>query len=275
MRIDYKKRMVKIKPYVDFNFKSNNLNKQQKTLISRYYTLIFGGKKRINGERKNISGLITQLPKVYKPKNKNNLKKAKEFAGLSNTPHLKVAFLPKSNNTKIKFKKGKFTISSNNVDIVFLPFNSHNLANNPVKETKRILRGYENYVYVIKTGNHELRRSSNDINETAEMVEQLQNDYDNEGTNNHYENWLFGVVVYKTKNQRTVSQLFKQREISRKESGLRQRRLKQINKKELDVFHLEKLLTRTKNSVKINKIKAKIKTLNKSITELKRLNKRK
>lgn len=190
----YVKKMRALRPYVNFNYDLRKpFTKYQKTKINQYF--------------REYERLTRDKPydiQVYRTKNKDRLKKAREFGGNdTRLPGFRVAFIPKTSpEQKIKFSKsGDPYIVSKYVREQFIPIDHDILTVDNIKDyIDDKVKNRPEKVFTVQCGDYELKQSfSRDTIWTE--VSRLMHDYSDPETNKFYGNWMRGLVAYTFTNQ--------------------------------------------------------------------------
>lgn len=161
-------------------------------------------KSYINAAWEEYQNLTVRPTKIYRTRNKANLKMAQEFGRHENGKiKFDVAFIPTADpKAKIKIKNGQIQVISKNVIETNLYFNQKNLAADPEKEIAATLaRNKEAKAFKIMAAEHDynggLARSL-----VSNEVQKLMMKYGDSTANNYYPNWLWGVKASTFKNQK-------------------------------------------------------------------------
>jgi hypothetical protein len=198
-KINYKQQMKDIRQFVDFDYDL------RQPLSSR-------AKGKINDYFNEIQALTARPNQVYRPRRKDRLKAAQEFAQHENRlKGIDVAFIPTNGNEKRKIKFDK----NNNITAISEFVETRVLPINPLEITSQ--DSAENYIselikdapdaksFTVLTGNYEIPagQSRNSLPRYIGRLVQKYAIVDDEGNkaNKHYDNWLFGVAAHNYKNQ--------------------------------------------------------------------------
>lgn len=207
-------RLKAIRPFVSFDFDlRHKLTDYQKAKIREYY--------------KEVEALTHRPYYVYKPRNKNHLKKAQQFAQHEkNLPGLKVAFVPVANEMKPKIrisKKGEFSVQTEYVKTNNLQLNKRQLLKNPIAHVNKVIATDPTAKrFTILAGKYEINRTY-DRERIGEGVAFYVNKYSNAKANNYFGNWLHGLAAHHFKNQSDIAEYSKAKEKAK-------RKLKDKNK---------------------------------------------
>lgn len=212
-------RLLKIRPFVDFNFninkiKSGNLSEYEKKKIKKYYD--------------EISELTAHPHYIYKPRNKDRRAAALEFANQSNLKGIKNVILPvdfDGAKPKLKFNKDGLKVDYGYTEQRAIRFNKNKLLNNPDDEINRVknkLADANNFT--VMCGKHE---SIKEIR-TRETINKLVKDWQTQYKNSAL--WLNGLYGYKTKNQSSFNEYINAKKASREKFQAISKRDRQRNK---------------------------------------------
>lgn len=215
----YKEKMRRLRKFVDFDYDLRKpLTKYQKTKINKY-------SKELDRLTKNKPYSV----QVYKSKNRARLESVKVMGGNdSSLKGFKVAFVPKtSEHQKITFnKKGEPQIKSRHVTETFYEFDQERLALEGGAYAQSVAVKAARKSYAIKTGDWQLAATF-PAALIGERIDQLQQAYSVEGANNHYSNWMLGLVGYDFTNQSDVHEYRREKRkaaihAERKKAAIRQ-----------------------------------------------------
>lgn len=201
-------------------------------------------KGRVTKAWKDYQALTTRPTKVYKPKDKKRLKLAQAYGHREKgRTKFDVAFIPVADpNAKLRFKKDRVEIRSKYVTETVLYFNMRNLTENSKGEIARVLnKDKKAKQFVILAGdylyNGGLARSlvEGRILELMARYSPGGTEYKSSG-NNHYKNWLFGLMAYEATNQDSINDYrktynSKARDIKKEKGRARKRNLYKYGKK--------------------------------------------
>ena len=182
---------------------------------------------------------LTSRPyKVYRTKNKDRLKKAQTFARHEKGgPKFDVAFIPVADpKAKVIFKKDRMKVKTGRVTEEYLFFDLQKLADNPEREIEKTLaQNPDAKAFVVMAGKY-LWNGAIQRKFVEENVMKLMARYspggDKYNENNHYQNWLFGLVASEFSNQATLNEYRKRyhdeknKRLKQKKSERRSRRIK-------------------------------------------------
>jgi len=196
---DQSKIIKTIRPFVNFDYdlrevKKYGLSKSELNTAIKYY-------KEIETLKKNNY--------VYRPRNKTNLKIAKQYHNQSKLKNLRVAFIPTNvEKPKIKVKSGKILVESKNKKEKFLPFNPILLAADAFNHSKELIsKESNNSQFQILAGNSKINIGYTK-NELPKAVAELVNKYSN------YANFLSGINVITFRNQSKDKNSFKRSKLN-------------------------------------------------------------
>lgn len=165
--------------------------------------------------------LTTRSNKVYRTKNKDNLKAVQKYSrhGLDKSaPKFDVAFVPTAlAKPKVKVdKKGRVEISQGYVKETAIYFDIEKLVINPEAEIQRILAENPNSnQFILMAGEYTVNGGLDRgtlIRETLYWVNRYSpggEGYKKRGANSYFANWLLGAIVVETKNQKDFLQWIK------------------------------------------------------------------
>lgn len=201
-------------------------------------------KSRVTKAWKDYQALTTRPTKIYKPKDKKRLQLAQAYGHREKgRTKFDVAFIPVADpNAKLKFKKDRVEIRSKYVTETVLYFNMRNLTANSKAEIDRVLnKDKKAKQFVILAGdylyNGGLARSlvEGRILELMARYSPGGSEYMTSG-NNHYKNWLFGLMAYEANNQTDINEYRKTynnkaRSIKKEKGRARKRNLYKYGKK--------------------------------------------
>jgi hypothetical protein len=254
----YAAKMKAIKPYVDFNFKGE-LNKQQKTLITKYF--------------KEVDSLTSRPNYVYRPRNKSNLKAVQHYAHANNTPRLKVAFVQVADEEfkpKIKVTKKGVFVKEKYVHTQFVELDKKKLIKNAERHIKAELKNAPNAnSFNVVAGDHEILEYKSRSGIVAHVTELMER-YSNEEQNNYFANWLRGLRTHTFDSQASQDEYVKTKMKSRDKKARQQKAsknkaYKQSKKTELKAIEKAAVKDAAKN-LNNQQIKNTIKKLQSELT---------
>ena len=185
-------RLKDIRSFVDFDFDLRKpLTRYQKSKIRTYH--------------KEIDALTARPYYDYRPRDKDRLKKAQEFAQHEKSlPGLKVAFIPTNGIEKprISFnKKGELTASTRHVTTNLIQFDKRKLITDPIAHVNQVIkRDKRAKRFTILAGKYEIPNSySRGV--IANQVAKLTERYKSEDKNNYFGNWMHGLASHHFKQQ--------------------------------------------------------------------------
>jgi len=184
-------RLKAIRSYINFDFDLRKpLTEYQKRKVREYYN--------------EIDALTARPYYAYRPRIKNRLSKAQEFAQHEKSlPGLKVAFIPTNGEAKpkIRFRKGRFTISTKHVTSRLLQFDKAELVRDPIGHTIDVMSQDEHAKrFTILAGKYEIPNSyARSI--LPEQIAKLTDRYGNLELNNYFGNWMHGLASHTFKDQ--------------------------------------------------------------------------
>ncbi len=157
----------------------------------------------------DFNELTNRPTKIYRSRDKKKMKIAKIFSQQNYAPtKFDVAFLPAvPDGAKIKIKGGQLIVENKYLTEYKIFFDMTKLAENPEKHINEIIKENSHIdVFVILAGLHEYNGPLPPTRVHEYVIEKM-NKY-SAGTpvtnNHHYQNWLFGLSGYVTKNQRSA-----------------------------------------------------------------------
>lgn len=158
--------------------------------------------------------LTLRPTKVYRSQNKTKLKTVQKITHRDSKVKFDVAFVPTvSENAKIELRGDKLIIKSRYIEEAEIPFNMKALAANPEKELERVIAANPEYTQFVLMAGKYLWNGGIDRQLVKERVlHQLLRyvpggaGYEKRGPNSHYENWAFGLLGFKAKNQLATEQ---------------------------------------------------------------------
>tara|TARA_R110000803_G_scaffold164080_1_gene227830 strand:+ start:6242 stop:6946 length:705 start_codon:yes stop_codon:yes gene_type:complete len=190
---NYNQLLREIRPFVSFDYNLNEkLTKSQRAKITKYHKVIDRLKARPNY--------------VYRPRKKDRLQKAQNFAQhQEKLPDLKVAFIPTQGGEKptIKFnKKNQLSISDSTVTNTLIELDPQELMADPeghIKEQINDVGKFESYT--ISAGAYEIPIGIRTVDLLTTEIINLMEKYGDEKKNNYFGQWLHSVRGYNFKNQ--------------------------------------------------------------------------
>lgn len=169
--------------------------------------LTSGQKSAITKAYDDFQELTSRPVKVYRPRKKGRLEIAQQFARHEKgRTKFNVAFIPVADvKSKVVFKKDRMQVKTKYVTEEYLFFDLTRLAEAPELEIARTLaRNPEAKSFIIMAGKY-LWNGTIDRQLVENEVLQLMQRYSPGGkkynVNNHYKNWLFGVIAAEFTNQ--------------------------------------------------------------------------
>lgn len=197
---DYARYMRDIKSFVNFNYKGD-LSKYQKAKIKKYHS--------------EIEGLRARPNYVYRPRKKENLKKAQTFSQHEmNLPGLKVAFIPTAvidDKPKIRFnRKGQISVASKYVQSYLIELNRKKLAKGGEEYINKVLDENPQYkYYTISAGKFEIPSAESRYSLPGKirfLMEKYDGEKNDEGKlMSDWRKWLTSIRGYKFTNQRSAA----------------------------------------------------------------------
>ncbi len=179
----------------------------EKSRVNKYYRLLYGYKRRSDGE--HIPGLAVGAKFPYRTKSTKILRLAQAYGSTRHNKYIKVAFVPwdGENKPKLRIKNGRVEDRQTFLTRRIIPFsepltleNVDEVVGEAIAREKGIQafnvmsgdQGFEPMEKGFGTASPEL---------TTDLVRQYMDKYDNEKDGHHYTEWLFGLVGYSFQNQ--------------------------------------------------------------------------
>lgn len=184
-------RLKAIRPFVNFDYNLNQpLTPYQKRKIRRYWD--------------QIHRLTARPHQVYRPRRKDHLKSAQEFAQhTDNLPELKVAFIPTSGSEKVKVrfdKTGNAYTTSEHIKSRLIRIDPKQLVAEGVPYIEKLIADAPEDAFTLLSAEFEIPIGLSKAvvgMKAAELMEK----YGDKDKNNYYANWLFGINAYTFTNQ--------------------------------------------------------------------------
>jgi hypothetical protein len=175
---------------------------------------------KIESAFSEFTDLTSRPHKIFRARNKGNLKAAQEFSQHSGGVKFRVAFVPTADiEAKIQVRKGVVTIRNKFVTQRFSPFNMKELARDPDKEITRAMDRHKKAErFIIKTGeyyyNGPMPRNKvrSKLHEFMQRYSPGGSVYERRGENSFYENWMIGLETYEYANQDDLDDYIIERE---------------------------------------------------------------
>lgn len=191
-------RLKQIRRYIDFDFDLRKpLTPYQKRKIKTYYD--------------EIDALTARPYQVYRPKTKDHLKKAQEFAQHEKRlPGLKVAFIPTDGRKqRIRFdKNNEISISSKHVITRVIEINPLLLIDEPSEYIRDLIADRVENSYTVLCGRYEIPVGLTKRT-LPNYVARLTTKYANTENNNYFGNWLHGIAAHHFTEQAEFSEYLK------------------------------------------------------------------
>lgn len=216
-----------IRPFVNFKYNLNEpITKYKAAKIRKYH--------------KAIAALRARPNYIYRPRKKDNLKPAQQFAQHSEyLPGLKVAFIPTQTpgkKPKIKFNsRGEISVTEGNIKTILIPLDKYELFENPKSHIKEQLKKYPDYdSFTVSAGEYEIPNGHNRKSLVKEIIF-LMEKYGEKGglseEDNHYwGNWLNSVRGYSFKNQKSFGEYLAVKQKAKKSLQRKNRNLRRKQK---------------------------------------------
>jgi hypothetical protein len=199
-------RLKAIRPFVDFNFDLRKpLTPYQKAKVREYFN--------------EIDALTARPYYAYRPKSKDKLEKAQQFAQHEKRlPGLKVAFVPTADylKPKIKFdKRGNISVDTQYVHTTGLRLNKRKLLKNAKKHVEDVIReAPDAQRFTILAGKYEINKTFSRTR-IGEGVAFYVEKYGEDKGNHYFGNWLHGLSAHQFKEQADIAEYSKARDKAR------------------------------------------------------------
>ena len=213
-------RLKRIRPFINFDYDLRKpLSKYEKQKIKTYFD--------------EIDALTARPYHAYRPRSKDHLKKAQEFAQHEKRlPGLKVAFIPTNGieKPKIRFTKaGELIAETEHVRTRFLEFDPLELIDDPKAHTNEIIeQDKQAKSFTILAGRYEIPNSYSRAR-VGEWVAKFAEKYSNTEANNHFGNWMVGLNAHHFKEQASFDE-YREAKAKAKKDLQRKRRNKKRRK---------------------------------------------
>ncbi|CAL9981862.1 hypothetical protein VPHD526_0022 [Vibrio phage D526] len=200
-------RLKAIRPYVNFDFDlRSELTAHQKRKIKQYFD--------------EIDALTARPYQVYKPKTKQRLKKAQEFAQHEkHLPGLKVAFIPNNgkDRAKIRFNKaGDIVATTDHVSTRVLSLDTAELIKDPIGHINKVIKKDPAAKrFTALCGRYEIPVSQSRAT-IGRFVANLTAKYSSEDANNFHGNWLHGIAAHHFTNQADYTDYMREKQASKR-----------------------------------------------------------
>jgi len=219
-------RLKEIRRFVDFDYDLRKpLSKAAKRKIKEYHD--------------EITALTNRPYQVYRPKRRDHLHEAQEFAQHGKRlPGLKVAFLPVdgSNKVKLRFTKHGVVGKTKHVVITDVKLSVSQLLINPEKHVNERIAGNPAKQFTVQAGRYEIPSPylpSTIGKAVARLVSRYGAESGYDEDNNHYfGRWLHGLKAYEFEQQAGLQEYLIEKAKNIKE-GKRARRREYRRKKRL------------------------------------------
>lgn len=203
----HSQRLKAIRPYVNFDFDlRSELTQYQKRKIKTYFD--------------EIDALTARPYQVYKPKTKQRLKKAQEFAQHEKQlPGLKVAFIPNNgkDRAKIRFNKaGDIVATTDHITTRVLSLDTFELINDPIGHVNKVIEADPHAKrFTALCGRYEIPVSQSRAT-IGRFIGNLTAKYSSEEANNFHGNWLHGIAAHHFTNQADYSDYMKEKQANKR-----------------------------------------------------------
>ena len=193
-------RLKMIRPFVDFDFDlRGELTTYQKRKIKIYYD--------------EINALTARPYQVYKPRSKQRLRQAQNFAQHEKRlAGLKVAFIPNAGNERLKIsfdKNGDMVARGSHISTKSLALIESELLLDPKAHVNEVIQREPNAErFTALCGRYEIPVSQSRAT-IGNFVAQLSQKYSNQDENNYFGNWLHGLAAHSFSNQADFSDYMK------------------------------------------------------------------
>lgn len=209
-------RLKAIRPYINFNYDLRKpLSKYQKSKIKKYWD--------------EIEALTARPFHVYRPRTKDHLQAAQDFAQHENRlPGLKVAFIPTSGKRpRIRFNNaGDIVASTDHITTRVLKLRTKELIKDPEAHVNKIIKQDSDAKrFSILCGRYEIANSY-DRATVGRAVARLTARYDNPGTNNFHGRWLHGLAGHHFQEQASFEDFQQAKNKAKKELQKKRRAAK-------------------------------------------------
>lgn len=200
-------RLKAIRPYVNFDFDlRSELTTHQKRKIKQYFD--------------EIDALTARPYQVYKPKTKQRLKKAQEFAQHEkHLPGLKVAFIPNNgkDRAKIRFNKaGDIVATTDHISTRVLSLDTAELIKDPIGHINKVIKKDPSAKrFTALCGRYEIPVSQSRAT-IGRFVANLTAKYSSEDANNFHGNWLHGIAAHHFTNQADYTDYMREKQASKR-----------------------------------------------------------
>lgn len=209
-------RLKDIRAFVNFNYDARKpFTKYQKSKIKKYHD--------------EINALTARPYQVYKPRKKDRLKQAQQFAQHEkNLPGLKVAFIPTDGVSPVKLrfnKKGEISAVSEYVTTRIIKLDTDALLKDAAKHVASRIKNRVENSYTVLAGRYEIPVGLTKAT-LPNYVEKLTTKYNKEKGNSYHGNWLHGVAAHQFTNQANFSEYLNEKQINKKKLQRKRRNTK-------------------------------------------------
>ena len=189
-------RLKMIRPFVDFDFDlRGELTTYQKRKIKIYFD--------------EINALTARPYQVYKPRSKQRLRQAQNFAQHEKRlAGLKVAFIPNAGNERLKIsfdKNGDMVARGSHVTTKTLALDEAKLLLDPESHVNDVIKREPNADrFTALCGRYEIPVSQSRAT-IGEFIARLSGRYADADANNYFGNWLHGLAAHSFTDQADFS----------------------------------------------------------------------
>lgn len=202
-------RLKDIRPFVDFNFNLNEkLTNYQKAKIRKYH--------------KEITALKARPNQVYRPRRKDHLKAAQDYAQhITPLTGIKVAFIPTNGRDRVKVKfdsKNNVTTKTEFITTTHIPLDKFELLRDPKGHVEQAIKDSNAKQFSIAAGEYEITQTHSKklIGEAVAEITSNKK-YANPESNHYFGNWLFALKGYHFKRQRSLQSYQNAKDRNKKE----------------------------------------------------------
>lgn len=190
-------RLKQIRPFINFDYDlRKSLSNSAKRKIKRYFD--------------EIDALTNRPYQVYRPRRKDHLREAQEFAQhATRLPALKVAFIPTSGApVKLSFNKRGVTARSGHVATTDIRLSKRGLINDAKGYTTfKVATRPDSQQFTVQAGRYEIAQPYPKY-AIPDAVARLCATYSNPEDNHYFGNWLHGLKAYTFHDQAELFEYF-------------------------------------------------------------------
>lgn len=201
-------RLKAIRSYVDFDYDLRKpLTKYQKSKIKKYFN--------------EIDALTARPYQVYRPRTKDHLKKAQDFAQHEKRlPGLKVAFIPTNGKDRARIRfdsKGNIETVTNHITTRGLSLNTDALLKDPIKHVNQVIKKEPHAKrFSVLCGRFEIP-VTHSRETVAGYVAFLTGKYTADKGNHFHGNWLHGLAAHYFTDQSSFNDYMTEKQAAKKE----------------------------------------------------------